>query len=70
MVVDAQAAPGIDELDPDAVALQFANELGDPVERRPERLSGLDLGPDVHADADRFEVTRSSLLPGKQPGRP
>ena len=40
-------------------AFQFADEFGYPVERGPERLGGLDLGSDVHADPDRVQVTRS-----------
>ena len=68
MVVDAQAAPGIDELDPDAVAFQFADEFGYRIERRPERLGGLDLGPDVHADPNRVKVTRSLYFLVNSPG--
>ena len=59
MVVDPQATTGIHELDPDAVAFQFADEFAHRIERRPERFGGLDLGTDVHADANRVKVTRS-----------
>ena len=55
VVLDAEAAAGVDGADVDAVAAELADELVHTIQRSAEGLGGADLRADVDADAVRDE---------------
>ena len=55
VIIDAEAAAGIDGLENDALALQLLDQFGDALDGFAERLHGANLRADVDADAVRLK---------------
>src|ERR1700733_3835411 len=68
MVVDAQAAAGVDRLDLDSIPFELTDQFGDRRQRRTKGLGVLDLGTDVNADTNRVQILRSLYLLVHRPG--
>ncbi len=70
VIVDAQAAAGVDGLEHDAFALELLDQFGDALHGLAKGLRGANLRADVDADAVRLKpaVACRALVDARAPG--